>query len=960
MGEQSSQVKSIFLAAIEEHAPEEWPAFLDRNCGGDALLRAGVEKLLRAQADLGSFHKPAQQSTHLALVDPRAERAGTVIDGYKLLQQIGVGGMGVVYLAEQEKPVQRRVALKLIKPGLDSTEVIARFEAERQALALMDHPNIARVYDAGTTDSGRPYFVMELVQGIPITEFCDLHHLTPEARLKLFLDVCHAIQHAHHKGVIHRDIKPTNVLVALHDGVAVVKVIDFGVAKATAQKLTDRTLFTASGQMIGTPAYMSPEQAEMGGLDIDTRSDVYALGVLLYELLTGTTPLENWRLRVVGYVEMLRLIREEEAPRPSTRLSALGDSATVLARKRRLDARRLAQLLASELDWVVMKALEKDRNRRYDTPGNLAADVERYLRREAILARPPSLAYKFSKFVQRNRVAVLAVAAVVAALLAGSALATWQAVCATRAEAAAVAAARAERQAKEDAEAREADTRSVLKFVEEHIIAAVRPEGVAGGKGRATTLRETIEAALPVVEKDFASKPLIEARLRLMLGMSFAYLGESRTAAAQFETARAIFARHHGPDHLETLASQHNLASSYHALARYTDAVKLYEETLAVLQARFGSDHPMTLLCMYSLAVSYAALGRHADALKLREETLDLRKARLGPEHPDTLRSMNGLANSYDSVGRSADALKLREETLARMTACLGRDHPDTLLSNGNLAISYAAMGRHADALSLRKQTLTVQQARLGPDHPDTLRSQTAVAVSYAALGRHADAVELYKKTLAREQVRLGPDHPDTLVTMFNLALSYARLGRHDAALDLSEQTLALRKVQLGPDHPETIRTMWVVANSLVALNRGAEAVPLIDECVRHAPGKLVEPALLPSVLTLRLRYFARMEDAAGCRQTAALWESLKRTDAASLYKAACMRAVTTAVLREADPGNAAQIDAQAEQAIAWLKQAVAAGYRNATLLKRDRELDALRDRADFARIVTQLEGHPD
>jgi tetratricopeptide (TPR) repeat protein len=710
--------------------------------------------------------------------------------------------------------------------------------------------------------------------------------------------------------------------------------------------------------MIGTPEYMSPEQAQRSGPDIDTRSDVYALGVLLYELLTGTTPLEDKRLREAGYAELQRLICEEEAPRPSTRLSALGDSATVLARKRGLDVRRLAQLLAGELDWVVMKALEKDRNRRYDTPGSFAEDVERYLRREAILARPPSLAYKLRKFTQRNWVAVLAVAAVAAALLAGTAVAAWQAICAMRAEAAAVAAADAARRAKEDAEAREAQTRAVLKFVEQRIIAAARPEGQAGGLGHAATVREAVESALPYVEKDFANEPLLEARLRMMMGTSFAYLGEGRMAAEQFEAARALYARHRGPDHPETLASQHNLARSYHALGRYADAVKLYEETLAVQQATLGPDHPETLATMYNLAISYAALGRHADALKLREETLDLRKARLGPDHPDTLRSMIGLANSYDAHNRTTEALKLREKTLARMTASLGRGHPDTLLCRYGLAISYDTLGRRADALKLREETLAVQQARLGPDHPDTLLSRNAVAVSHAALGRHDEAVELYKKTLAVQQARLGLDHPDTLATAFNLALSYAALGRHDEALGLREQTLARMKARLGPNHPDTLRSMWVVAESLIALDRGAEAVPLLDTCVRRAAGKVVEPGLLVGVLNLRLRHFAKKKDAAGCRQTATMWENLKRTDANSLYIAARMRAVTAAVLREADPSpaNAAQADAQADRAIAWLNQAVAAGYKNAASLKRERDLDVLRDRADFARIVTQLE----
>ncbi len=386
---------------------------------------------------------------------PPRERVGSVIGPYKLLQQLGEGGFGIVYMAEQEKPVRRIVAIKIIKPGMDTAQVIARFESERQALALMDHPNIARVLDAGATDSGHPYFVMELVRGVPITEFCDKNHLAPEERLKLFIDVCHAIQHAHHKGVIHRDIKPSNVLVTLHDGVPVVKVIDFGVAKATVQKLTEKTLFTAFGQMLGTPAYMSPEQAEMSGLDIDTRSDVYSLGVLLYELLTGTTPIEAAKLREAGYAEMQRLIREQDAPRPSTRFSKLGDTATIVAGNRGVDVKRLVQLLAGDLDWVVMKALEKDRNRRYDTPGGFADDVQRYLRREAIVARPPSTTYKVRKFAQRNRGTVVTVTVVAVALLAGIVVSTWQALRARRAEAAAIVAA-------DEARASEAETKEAL------------------------------------------------------------------------------------------------------------------------------------------------------------------------------------------------------------------------------------------------------------------------------------------------------------------------------------------------------------------------------------------------------------------------------------------------------------------------------------------------------------------
>ncbi|HEV3025846.1 MAG TPA: serine/threonine-protein kinase [Pirellulales bacterium] len=427
---------SIFAAALERSTDQERTAFLAEACAGDDELRRRVEAMLDAHAQRDrTAEPPAQASTDA--YPALAELRGTQIGPYKLLQQIGEGGFGVVYMAEQSEPVRRFVAVKIIKPGMDTREVIARFESERQALALMDHPHIAKVLDAGTVGQafqpdagrtgqagkpdlpGRPYFVMELVKGVPITEFCDKNHQPANERLKLFIDVCHAIQHAHHKGVIHRDIKPSNVMVTLEDGLPMVKVIDFGVAKAIAQKLTEKTLFTAYGQMVGTPAYMSPEQAERSGLDIDTRSDIYSLGVLLYELLTGTTPLESKRLRAAGYTEMQRMIREEEPQRPSQRLSSLGERAAATAGHRRTDPKQLARLLAADLDWVVMKALEKDRNRRYGTPGGFAEDIERYLKHEAIVARPPSASYKLRKFAQRNRAAVVTAGLVLSALLLG-------------------------------------------------------------------------------------------------------------------------------------------------------------------------------------------------------------------------------------------------------------------------------------------------------------------------------------------------------------------------------------------------------------------------------------------------------------------------------------------------------------------------------------------------------------
>jgi eukaryotic-like serine/threonine-protein kinase len=406
--------REIFVAALQKSDPTVRAAYLAEACSDDAALRERVESLLREQDQLGSFLESRDLGPG-ATVDrpPATECPGTVIGPYKLLQQIGEGGMGTVFMAEQTHPVQRKVALKVIKPGMDSRQVIARFEAERQALALMDHVNIARVLDAGTTESGLPYFVMELVHGVPITKYCDDNHLTPRERLELFVPVCQAIQHAHQKGIIHRDIKPSNVMITLYDGKPVPKVIDFGVAKATEQTLTERTLFTQYGTMVGTLEYMSPEQAEMSALGVDTRSDIFSLGVLLYELLTGSTPLTHKRLKEAAYAEVLRLIKEEEPPKPSTRLSDSGEAMASISAQRHMEPAKLTKLVRGELDWIVMKTLEKDRSRRYETASAFAADVQRYLSDEPVQACPPSAMYRFRKFARRNTVA-LAIAMTVA------------------------------------------------------------------------------------------------------------------------------------------------------------------------------------------------------------------------------------------------------------------------------------------------------------------------------------------------------------------------------------------------------------------------------------------------------------------------------------------------------------------------------------------------------------------
>jgi serine/threonine protein kinase/tetratricopeptide (TPR) repeat protein len=783
--------------------------------GDSALIEEVRRELLESREAVdGNDRLDRDEAIHQAATAPPAapaEGPGRRIGPYKLLQQIGEGGMGTVFMAEQRQPVRRKVALKIVKPGMDSQQVIARFEAERQALAMMDHQNIARVLDAGETPpayaggSPRPYFVMELVHGVPITQFCDEPKLTPRQRLELFVPVCQAIQHAHQKGIIHRDIKPSNVLVTMYDDKPVPKVIDFGVAKAVEQRLTEKTMFTQFGAFVGTFDYMSPEQAEMNAFGVDTRSDIYSLGVLLYELLTGTTPLEQKRLRQAALPEMVRLIKEEEAPRPSVRLSTSHDLPKIAA-ARNTEPARLSKLIRGDIDWIVMKCLEKDRTRRYESAGGLARDIQRHLADEPVEACPPSALYRFRKFARRNKGPVLAAGLVLLALVVGVVGTTlgllWaeqQRQIAQDNEQKAVAAAEAEAKAKQSAQAREAETKAVLEFVENKVFAAARPEGQAGGLGRDVTLRSALEAALPFVDQGFPNQPLIEARLRLTLGTSFGNLGEAKIAADQTERAWSIYRKHLGPDHPDTLASMANLAICYASLGRQADALKLQEETLAFMKVKLGRDHPVTLANMNNLALSYAALGRQVDALKLHEQTLALKKARFGPNHPATLGSMNNLALTYNALGRHADALKLGQKTLALTKAKFGLDHRATLGSMDTLALIYNDCGQPGKAVKLYEETLALMKVKLGRDHPMTLGTMNNLANSYRALGRHGEELKLRESTLALRTAKLGLDHPDILASMDSLARLLATSADSKVRNPSRAVALASKAVELGP-----------------------------------------------------------------------------------------------------------------------------------------------------------------
>jgi serine/threonine protein kinase len=663
----ADRIDVIFWEAAQLAPGAERDDYLARACGDDRELRQRVEKLVRAQPKVEGFLErpfagPAP-TPDLAVV---REGPGDRIGPYKLLEQIGEGGMGLVFMAEQTEPVRRKVALKVLKPGMDTRQVVARFEAERQALALMDHPNIAKVLDAGETASGRPYFVMELVRGVAVTDFCDQHRLDPRARLHLFVSVCRAVQHAHQKGVMHRDLKPSNILVTLHDTVPVPKVIDFGVAKAIGQPLTERTLFTRFAQMVGTPMYMSPEQAEMNGLDVDTRSDVYALGVLLYELLTGTTPFEGDTLRRAGLDEIRRMIREEEPPRPSRRLSTLAaERQSTLSERRGVDGRRLGRLLRGELDWVVMRALEKDRDRRYESASALAADVQRYLGDEPVDAGPPTALYRVRKYVRRHRRLLATAGVILAVLLGATAVSIWQAALARDAQ----------HQA-ETAEGRAATEAAIARAVNDFLMGDVlgRANSVSQfcdeiGSNLEITVKEALDRAAAKIGERFQDQPLVEAAIRRVIADSYQNLGRHQSTLVHYEREVALRKAHLGPNHADTLTSMENLGKAYSWAGQDADAIAVYQQLLENRRARLGPNDPETLASMTDLARAYHEAGLWDKSTPLLEQVYEKQSAICGPAHADTVETMHELAWSYLDVDRITESIALHEKALGWLKA---------------------------------------------------------------------------------------------------------------------------------------------------------------------------------------------------------------------------------------------------------------------------------------------------
>jgi serine/threonine protein kinase len=808
---------TIFAEALDKTDDGSRARFLDEACGENAALRVEVLELLQAHEGAGDFLVPQDNPALVATQFARSltEKAGDQIGPYKLLQQIGEGGFGVVYMAEQTEPVRRKVALKVIKPGMDTKEVIARFEAERQALALMDHPNIAKVLDGGTTESGRPYFVMELVKGIRITQFCDENKLDVKRRLELFCAVCRAIQHAHQKGVIHRDIKPNNVLVTLHDGEPVPKVIDFGVAKAISQQLTEKTMFTAYGQMIGTPQYMSPEQAEMSGLDVDTRSDIFSLGVLLYELLTGTTPLDPRKLRETAFHELQRMIREEEPPRPSTRITTLSEQSAKIASNRDTAPDKLGAVVRGDLDWIVMRSLEKNRERRYDSANALAVDVLRALGNEPVEACPPSLAYKFRKYARRNRSIIFTSAAIATALVIGLSVATWQAVRATNLLDRAVAAENKWRetatQASMDAkrandaeelarsEARiasenEQAVTSVIGFLVKELISHANPYVQ---HDRSLTVSQLLERISSSPETSFPSQPRAEASVRHFLGVICHRAGLIEQAQQHLSRALELREQEVGIDHVDTARTQFALAYALFDFRRYQPTPEkranyvrrrqLIDASVRTLEKELGPKAPETLHAMALQAFVVGHSGRQVDeAEELYQELITRAPEGLksDPDDPlDLLGSVYVLIHR-EQVGRDAKVDK--EIRLRFQIACteLPAKHPQRAFWTEWYGQSLYFQGKVDEAAPYFQEAHENRKEVLGSDNYFTFLSGRALAALLARQGKTDESIELLEECLTQV-----PDHAAQALTLGVLYLNRGHEGDRrkwfDTAADL-------------------------------------------------------------------------------------------------------------------------------------------------------------------------------
>jgi serine/threonine protein kinase len=858
----------------------------------DPGTRGELESLLAAYDDAGEF---------LTDVPGRGFQTdafgpGSRIGHYELLEQIGEGGFARVFRAQQSHPVRREVALKIVKVGMDTRALIARFTQERQALALMDHPHIAAVFDAGATDTGRPFFVMELVRGGQrITRYSDNNRLDVRQRLALFIDVCHGVQHAHQKGVLHRDLKPSNILVTTVDGQPMPKIIDFGIAKAIHdQQLIDATIITQERQMLGTPQYMSPEQARSGGTDVDTRSDIYSLGAVLYELLTGAAPLDDPATpQPSGSLEQLqRLTGDHEIARASTRIIISDSTASSIAEARNTSAGELRRTLKGELDWIIAKCLEKERSRRYESAAALAADIEAFLANRPISAAPPTLQYRAKKFVRRNTVAVFASAVVLVALLSGAIISTTQAVRAVRAE-------RLAQKRLDESTAANTNLQAVNEFLTRDMIGSADPY-VA--RGRELPVREALDKAAAALPTKFRGKPLTEAVVRHSVAAAYLALGRSDLALPHAKQAldlrRQLLGEDHpdtiasldnygevlrnrgrlseaepvardayersvrvnGAEHLETTHALHDYAQVLMSLGRWREAEVHTKAVAEQLRRHLGDDNEQTIAAVNDWCMCIDGAGRTADAVPIFREALDRCRRVLGKDHPRTTILMHNFAHTLETLGQLPEAEQLSREALEIRRRIFGPDNPETLATLNVYAQILEGQHRPSDAEPLLREALDGRRRALGDDHQDTIATINNYATLLRSLGRIADAEPYAREAMERSQRVLGNDHPSTLTALNNYGVTLAFLNRRAEAVPIYQRVMEGRRRLLGPDHPETLRAIFNCGSNLAVLGRYAEAEPLAAELYSSAPNAQVTPAIAAIFTSLYGPCLAKLE----------------------------------------------------------------------------------------------------
>lgn len=872
------RVSELFLAARALPERERVP-FLDRECSGDDALRDEVVAWLATEGrplpleDLGERirpstdpERPAPDGDSLILESGmsgsrESEEDEGPIDRYRLLEKLGEGGFGTVHLAEQSSPFRRLVALKVLKPGMDSRQVIARFEAERQALARMDHPNITRILDSGTTQRGRPYFVMDLVRGVPITEYVRSEKLGPRRILELMLQVCRAVHHAHQKGILHRDLKPSNVLVTIHDGLPVPKVIDFGIAKALHGRLTDLTVFTHCRQFIGTPAYMSPEQAEMSGLDVDTRSDIYSLGVLLYELLTGVTPIEKAKLARCSHSDVQRLLREFEPQTPSRRLSSITSSTSSIEHSVQATIERghdLARQVRGDIDWIVMRCLEKDRTRRYSSADALAADIERYLRDEPVDAGPPGILYRASKYIRRHRVFVVSAAAIAATLMIGLLVSVvgWKEAARQRDRA---------MSAREDAmnEAKRANTVVGLLL---DMFSGADP---TSSRAQSDSLRRLLDDFTAMQTGDLDAEPGVLYSVDLVVGKAYLSLGELAKAHSRAIDAVDTARRLHGPNHLdvaraldllgmielrtgkkdeaersvsdalaikrrlldprsdEIASTLSDLAAVRRAQMRYTDSLALAQEAVSIERAIHGNEHEIVGSALLGLAASYVDLGALADAENAATEAHDVYVRTLRPDHPFVATALERLSSIKSMRGDSRRAEELIRESLELRVRVLGDAHYEVAVARANLALILRARGDHEHAIDLLERARASTIAAFGEESSQAAAMTGSLGTTLFLASRTDEAEQLLRTSIRVLRNTLGEDSVELANQLSNLANLLSGRGEHDEAAQFAKAALATRRKHYGESHQATAFALLTLAE--IERRRG-----LLEEAENH------------------------------------------------------------------------------------------------------------------------------